>query len=109
MVPSPAAVARHTPRAATSFPDGEGSADWPLHAGAALDTALDAKCWAHRWHLKKGPGSGAQAGGGGPSARGVLRAWPELPSPQESEQRDTAKCKFDNQTPCWGARTAPRL
>lgn len=37
---------------------------------------------------------------------GIIWAWLSLPFLQESEQRDTAKCKFDNQTPCWGSWTA---
>lgn len=64
---------------------------------------------------EQGPCSSAHAGGRGTSAwgvilaplrRGVFWAWLDHPPLQESEQRDTAKCKFDNQTPCWGSWTA---
>lgn len=64
---------------------------------------------------ERGPCSSAHAGGRGTSAwgvilaslcRGVFWAWLDHPPLQESEQRDTAKCKFDNQTPCWGLWTA---
>lgn len=41
-----------------------------------------------------------------PPCQGGPQAWPDLPSLQDSERRGTAKCKFDNQTPCWGSWTA---
>lgn len=60
---------------------------------------LCTKGWAHGGHFKNGASQRNIGLGCPPGSAGS-------PSLQESEQRDTAKCKFDNQTPCWGSWTA---